>query len=479
MDRLAPLLLILAGCASTEYRSLLEYRVLERAERFATGPVGGGAETPHEAIALEKLLEDPQAAIALRDLLERAPLPGQLYALCGLYHADRRLFSSLAGKHAGSAARVTTQHGCIVRKQGSVLDVVPRILDGSTPRELQELARDERSATGDLSKKPLQTWIEELCGADDDDQARWTLSNRWNAAAAVPLLVRRLRSGGQPCHVIFEVLQDLGPWAGLATSALIEKLKDEDPKVQEGAARALASISPYLEGDPGAILTKIDDPGTGEEVRLPLIAAISRYSIHWTRRYLFHHADRESRLLAIHVTASAVDSEGEAVQSLITLLEEDGGDQELKDEALSSLMMCLDRGMLPPASKRAILRALARVLSRPGSRQVRLAAGEKLAEQGGLDGSGIAALCEVASMSDVIPTDLRRAREVMVQGGPEAVPCLLRLLRSEDVDVRFESARILGDLGTEFATTLQEAARDPDEDVRWHAEIELQRIAGL
>ena len=90
------------------------YHVLVQAEGFRGPMVGFGAQIPEAVRALLRLLDEPDAAASFKRLLEEANLPGQLYALCGLYYVDHGTFLEVVEPYRHRSDQVMTQSGCIV-----------------------------------------------------------------------------------------------------------------------------------------------------------------------------------------------------------------------------------------------------------------------------------------------------------------------------------------------------------------------------
>ncbi len=90
--------LVASGCRTIDdpaaYRETPEYEVLLEAAAFEGTTIGAGGETPNAVFALQWMLAAPSADAAFKDLLERAGLPGKLYALCGLYWTDPSAFAA-------------------------------------------------------------------------------------------------------------------------------------------------------------------------------------------------------------------------------------------------------------------------------------------------------------------------------------------------------------------------------------------------
>lgn len=121
----------LPGAASTRLAALgltprgrEAYEVLRTTGRFTDDAIYAGGETPEEVHALRLLWSEPQAAAAFAALLEEAGIGGRLYALCGLYYADRAAFDVAIETWRGTPATVGYQTGCSFLSDQSVADLI-------------------------------------------------------------------------------------------------------------------------------------------------------------------------------------------------------------------------------------------------------------------------------------------------------------------------------------------------------------------
>jgi hypothetical protein len=74
----------------------------------------GSAAVPSKLVeAYNVLLNEPAADLAFKQLLERGTLPGQLYALCGLWFTDNLFFRSAIEKYRNSEKWVGMLSGCL------------------------------------------------------------------------------------------------------------------------------------------------------------------------------------------------------------------------------------------------------------------------------------------------------------------------------------------------------------------------------
>jgi hypothetical protein len=62
--------------------------------------------------AYRELLKRPQSDIAFKSLLKEATLPGQLYALCGVYYTDHSFFLTVIEEYKNRSDYVRTLFFC-------------------------------------------------------------------------------------------------------------------------------------------------------------------------------------------------------------------------------------------------------------------------------------------------------------------------------------------------------------------------------
>ncbi len=93
---------------SPEGRSAL--RVLLRTNRFTWNVLSDGS-TPREVLALRTLIQEPEAVPTLRLVLETGKLPGQLFALCGLYYAAPEVFAREVERYRERKDEVRVEFG--------------------------------------------------------------------------------------------------------------------------------------------------------------------------------------------------------------------------------------------------------------------------------------------------------------------------------------------------------------------------------
>jgi hypothetical protein len=98
------------------------------AERFEDKFIVEGR---HPSVLVEaylKLLKQPQADVAFKSLLKEATLPGQLYALCGVYYTDHSFFLTVIEEYKNRSDYVMITFGSI----GGVMPV-SRIVEVKAP----------------------------------------------------------------------------------------------------------------------------------------------------------------------------------------------------------------------------------------------------------------------------------------------------------------------------------------------------------
>lgn len=117
------------------------YHDLLKAEIFETGRVGFAGTLSSHVISLNTLLAEKDAAGALGSLLAGATEAGRLYALSGLYYADRAAFETGVARFKDSEATVRVLNGCLMsdEKVGKIVEStaanVAIIKPGQTMRE--------------------------------------------------------------------------------------------------------------------------------------------------------------------------------------------------------------------------------------------------------------------------------------------------------------------------------------------------------
>ena len=114
------------------------YRLLLVANRFEDKAVGYAGEESKFVTAYNVLLKESAGDGAFKSLLDKAPLAGQLYALCGVYFKDRVFFNSGIGKYKNSQQEVDTLQGCLGGRSpvASLIEAYqPMVIDPNRPKE--------------------------------------------------------------------------------------------------------------------------------------------------------------------------------------------------------------------------------------------------------------------------------------------------------------------------------------------------------
>lgn len=122
------LLLVTLSACSISRPSLSDqgskaYRMLKKTDKFYDYAVGYGGDTPEVVHAFQALLKESNADAAFKSLLKDATLPGQLYALCGLWFTDPAELKLHVERYRSLKTRVPTMMGCIVAED-SVSELV-------------------------------------------------------------------------------------------------------------------------------------------------------------------------------------------------------------------------------------------------------------------------------------------------------------------------------------------------------------------
>lgn len=93
------------------------YEVIKNAPEFCATAVGVAGSTPAVVYAFRDLIADPAADAAFKSLLTEAKLPGQLYALCGLWFTDPLAFKTEVEKFRSMKGEVRMVDGCEIAPQ--------------------------------------------------------------------------------------------------------------------------------------------------------------------------------------------------------------------------------------------------------------------------------------------------------------------------------------------------------------------------
>jgi hypothetical protein len=112
-------------------------QVLMEADFFAVGPIGPkGCPSPGE-LAVINILDDADAEKVFLELLARAKMPGQLYALIGLRLHGYASMDTLLAEYRERTDVVVTQ-SCCFRRDEPVRDVIAQIATCRAQQKTQD-----------------------------------------------------------------------------------------------------------------------------------------------------------------------------------------------------------------------------------------------------------------------------------------------------------------------------------------------------
>ena len=127
------------------------YDTLVVAKRFEDVAIGPDGSLSVLVRAYRELLKQPQADAAFKSLLKEATLPGQLYALCGVYYTDHSFFLTVIEEYKNRSDYVETLFGCIggdIRVSKIVESKAPNVVRLSSPKQtISEWLRKNRAVT--------------------------------------------------------------------------------------------------------------------------------------------------------------------------------------------------------------------------------------------------------------------------------------------------------------------------------------------
>ncbi len=324
-------------------------------------------------------------------------------------------------------------------------------------------AEDHALITGELAE------ISDLLLAQEDDvrliSRLLAVLGRLGGTAAVHALLRALPDERPDVrYAAADALKALGKGV---LPVLQAALGEEDARLREGAAMALARSAPdALAGAGEAAIPALigvlrRDVGAQREAAVAALVRIGGAAVPALVRAL-DDGDWEQRALAINALARLGDPA--AVPALVGMLSDE--DDDLRARAASALGQIGDVGALP-----GLIRALG---DRDGV--VRWWAAEALGRTG--DPAAVPALLDaLRAPHEDMGTRLTVVGALARLGDAAAVPGLLALLRDEYLVLREAAARALGQIGDPAAVAgLEEALYDEQQTVR---EAALEALARL
>lgn len=104
------------------------FHLLKTADCFRIGPIGYGADTSPEKIALVKIMNQSDSYVVLEKLFYQASPAGQLYALAGLRLVDKTKYEKLLMQIKHRNREISSQLGCIVQEEpiGNIVEDIER-----------------------------------------------------------------------------------------------------------------------------------------------------------------------------------------------------------------------------------------------------------------------------------------------------------------------------------------------------------------
>jgi len=308
---------------------------------------------------------------------------------------------------------------------------------------------------------------------EKDPKIRWMTVSALDqigsgAKTAVPALIEALHEPDREVrYQIAEAIAKVGPDA---VDRLIVALRDRDPKVRGGSARALALLGERAKAAVPALIAALADPEPPEDPKPPRGPSSDGWGREGKPGASGYHAaleamgttavtalleqldrpDRRSKLLALRALGFVDDNGHKAVPRLIPLLD----DPDLRLDAASAL------GGMGPAARPAIPRL-----------------------RDGLKDRDPAFRARAAETIGRIGWELQMANlgtETTVARG--AVPSLAAALKDPEVQVRVAAARALRDIGSESCVVIPDLLAvlgDPVAEVRLAAIRAFRRVGDV
>jgi hypothetical protein len=127
------------------------YDTLAVAKRFEDVAIGFAGAPSMLVKAYRELLKQPQADVAFKSLLKEATLPGQLYALCGVYYTDHSFFLTVIEEYKNRSDYVGTLFGDVggdMPASEIVESKAPNVVRLSSPKQtISEWLRKNQAVT--------------------------------------------------------------------------------------------------------------------------------------------------------------------------------------------------------------------------------------------------------------------------------------------------------------------------------------------
>ncbi|MCX6849297.1 MAG: hypothetical protein NTY98_10285 [Verrucomicrobia bacterium] len=124
---LGVLCLLISSCAGgvpeLSAEGVKAYKEVKKAEMFCNSAVGYAGSTPEVVWAFRDLLAEKNADAAFKALMQEATMPGQMYALCGLWFTNQAAFKAQVTRYHAMKGKVKTMIGCIVDEE-AIADLV-------------------------------------------------------------------------------------------------------------------------------------------------------------------------------------------------------------------------------------------------------------------------------------------------------------------------------------------------------------------
>lgn len=122
----------LAALPDLSSQGIKAYQQVKKAEMFEDAHVGFSGKTPEVVWAFRDLLAEKNADAAFKALLQEATLPGQLYALCGLWFTDPAEFKRQVAHYRAMPGNVKTMSGCDISE-----DSIAKFVESQHPKAIR------------------------------------------------------------------------------------------------------------------------------------------------------------------------------------------------------------------------------------------------------------------------------------------------------------------------------------------------------